>query len=232
MPQPLPNLTRGRLGRVDYDHLNTVFRAVESMTKPSADGQIGRMGYRSFVAKLLAIHSTLGNTYTVWTWRQVRVGATTIEHDAALIDSSKFTQSDGLAVQIDGGTASPNDLVVIHEIASVDGKSWYAFAKPTATAADTAVMLRITSATVKSANRWEYDVIEATISLAGTASDLTATGKAWNTYELNPFGNGLNLTQTLGSLTPAACQGYVLGKRIGSGLYVFHAVNPMTAACS
>jgi hypothetical protein len=231
MAGPLPDLVQGRLGRVTFDHLNTVFRTVDRVNRERMAAVNSGTVLRSFIAQLDATASTFDG-YQLWEWSQVRVGTTAVETNASLLDDSKFGAADGLAIQIDGGTANANDLVVMHEFVAVDGKRWFAFSRPPGSSTDSAVMLRITSSTSIGTNRWEYEVTEATINGSGTASDVATTGDAFNTYELPPWGNGQDLTQTNGTLVPGPVQGYVTGKRISTGLYVFHAPNPMDTECS
>ena len=129
----LPVLSSGAVGGVSFAHMNRVFDATRR-SEAQAKGKIPESGgpRRSFFAKLVAEVGTIGSD-TTWSWEEVGVdsGATTVDNQTGQMASADFDTGLGLAVALNGASATAGDIVLMHELPGFDGVRRYAFSNVT-----------------------------------------------------------------------------------------------------
>ena len=220
-----PTLTRGGVGRVRFQDFNRLFEAAdEVLGAPERDAAAGRLATRSLWASLTAQETVGGQA--CWTFAQVgKQAGPAVGTDPSLLSTSKFAPENGRAIDL-AGSAAAGDVVLLHEIVSVDGRRWFAFAKA---AAPAVAIVNIIGNVVVSTNKWKY---------SGKIGTLDV--RVLNLFEDAPFGRGQQLVSPgNGTLTPQPLPStttFVIGLRDGTldgfPLYKCDTANALLPACT
>lgn len=233
MSNDLPRLTGGAQGPVQFHHMNRVLDATAAVER-ELGGQAGPAPtiLRGFWVKLLAQSGTVGS-YNLWTWARVAVnaGATDVDVDAGLIESTLYS-SGGKAIDL-AGTGEADALAFIYELVGMDNVRYFAIAS---SSGGVAKALRIDVGVGNpSVDPVEYEVTEGTVDELGAFTAGAETGIMWNLYESTPYGHGQDLTFASGTMIPAPLEGVVFGALssiVGAvRVYICDVPNPMEPSC-
>jgi hypothetical protein len=238
MSEPLPRLIKGAAGRVTFQHLNTVFDAVDRYNRESKPGAKPGPGRRTYVAKLSTTNSTSAVTgYTTWNWTGVSVASGALGTDADLVASADFQTGSGTALDIDGG-GTANAIVLLHEVVTDDGKRYFAFKSPSGTSVNPNYLITSTATDATGATpSWVYTLTPITGFSSGSWTASGSTVRARNLAEDQTYyQHGQDLSLASGDLTPAVVTGPVQAWYTGLtessvALYAFDVLNPMTVTC-
>jgi hypothetical protein len=186
----LPRFTSGRVGNLDFSHLNEAFSKIDDIGRSSGESRKMRPSIGSMIVAQIGVPG-LSNQYA---WYEVTLGptglATVIE--GGLSSGSPAPQPNPdlyllPAVSIDGTVFSVGDIVLLSPARRTDGSSYMTIVKPVGS---TVRPYEITGATGISLGRWLYtgqrrkwDAVQTAWVLEGSATTVTMLNGAENAVD-------------------------------------------------
>lgn len=152
----LPRFTSGRVGNLEFSHLNEAFAAIDDMSRASGETRRMRPTIGSMVVAQIGV-AGISNQYA---WYEVTIGidgaATVIP--GGLSSGAPFPQPNPdpyllPAVSIDGTAFGVGDIVLLSPARRTDGTSYMAIVKPVGS---TVRPYEIVDAVGISLGRWRY----------------------------------------------------------------------------